>query len=88
MSMFLNLFFFLSSGKQSLRVREHKVLGPYVDGLSRLAVASYKVNIFILDFSILKQIKLLLWFIDMLPLLLLNPCHHSEQCVGVQQTQK
>ncbi|XP_041832708.1 kinesin-like protein KIF13B isoform X2 [Melanotaenia boesemani] len=26
----------------SLRVREHKVLGPYVDGLSRLAVASYK----------------------------------------------
>ncbi|XP_056269627.1 kinesin-like protein KIF13B isoform X3 [Pseudoliparis swirei] len=30
------------SGKQSLRVREHKVLGPYVDGLSRLAVASYK----------------------------------------------
>ncbi|XP_010766790.1 kinesin-like protein KIF13B isoform X4 [Notothenia coriiceps] len=29
-------------GKQSLRVREHKVLGPYVDGLSRLAVACYK----------------------------------------------
>uniref|UniRef100_A0A8C3AJG6 Kinesin family member 13B n=1 Tax=Cyclopterus lumpus TaxID=8103 RepID=A0A8C3AJG6_CYCLU len=29
-------------GKQTLRVREHKVLGPYVDGLSRLAVASYK----------------------------------------------
>ncbi|XP_062311305.1 kinesin-like protein KIF13B, partial [Osmerus eperlanus] len=29
-------------GRQSLRVREHKVLGPYVDGLSRLAVASYK----------------------------------------------
>uniref|UniRef100_A0A3B4U072 Kinesin family member 13B n=1 Tax=Seriola dumerili TaxID=41447 RepID=A0A3B4U072_SERDU len=27
---------------QTLRVREHKVLGPYVDGLSRLAVASYK----------------------------------------------
>ncbi|XP_060722287.1 kinesin-like protein KIF13B isoform X2 [Tachysurus vachellii] len=25
-----------------LRVREHKVLGPYVDGLSRLAVSSYK----------------------------------------------
>ncbi|TNN58787.1 Kinesin-like protein KIF13B [Liparis tanakae] len=29
-------------GKQTLRVREHKVLGPYVDGLSRLAVACYK----------------------------------------------
>uniref|UniRef100_A0A3Q3KCD8 Kinesin family member 13Bb n=1 Tax=Monopterus albus TaxID=43700 RepID=A0A3Q3KCD8_MONAL len=26
--------------QQALRVREHKVLGPYVDGLSRLAVAS------------------------------------------------
>lgn len=30
--------------KQSLKVREHNVLGPYVDGLSQLAVASYKVN--------------------------------------------
>lgn len=30
--------------RQALRVREHKVLGPYVDGLSRLAVASYKVH--------------------------------------------
>ncbi|KAJ0056298.1 hypothetical protein NL108_004575 [Boleophthalmus pectinirostris] len=29
-------------GRQTLKVREHKVLGPYVDGLSRLAVASYK----------------------------------------------
>ncbi|XP_037835818.1 kinesin-like protein KIF13B isoform X2 [Kryptolebias marmoratus] len=29
-------------GRQTLRVREHKVFGPYVDGLSRLAVASYK----------------------------------------------
>ncbi|XP_061610629.1 kinesin-like protein KIF13B isoform X2 [Phyllopteryx taeniolatus] len=28
--------------RQALRVREHNVLGPYVDGLSRLAVASYK----------------------------------------------
>ncbi|KAH8401746.1 hypothetical protein KR009_007617, partial [Drosophila setifemur] len=27
--------------KQSLKVREHNVLGPYVDGLSQLAVASY-----------------------------------------------
>ncbi|KAM7423661.1 hypothetical protein PAMA_000154 [Pampus argenteus] len=31
-------------GRQTLRVREHKVLGPYVDGLSRLAVASYKTS--------------------------------------------
>lgn len=30
--------------KQSLKVREHNVLGPYVDGLSQLAVASYKVS--------------------------------------------
>lgn len=30
--------------RQALRVREHKVLGPYVDGLSRLAVESYKVT--------------------------------------------
>ncbi|XP_051577998.1 kinesin-like protein KIF13B isoform X2 [Myxocyprinus asiaticus] len=28
--------------RQALRVREHNVLGPYVDGLSRLAVESYK----------------------------------------------
>uniref|UniRef100_A0A8C9ZHD3 Kinesin family member 13B n=1 Tax=Sander lucioperca TaxID=283035 RepID=A0A8C9ZHD3_SANLU len=28
--------------RQALRVREHKVLGPYVDGLSRLAVSCYK----------------------------------------------
>ncbi|XP_041106632.1 kinesin-like protein KIF13B [Polyodon spathula] len=29
-------------GHHSLKVREHKVLGPYVDGLSRLAVACFK----------------------------------------------
>ncbi|XP_067901597.1 kinesin-like protein KIF13B isoform X2 [Heterodontus francisci] len=28
--------------RHTLKVREHKVLGPYVDGLSKLAVASYK----------------------------------------------
>ncbi|XP_069792215.1 kinesin-like protein KIF13B [Narcine bancroftii] len=28
--------------RHSLKVREHKVLGPYVDGLSKLAVTSYK----------------------------------------------
>ncbi|XP_076685082.1 kinesin-like protein KIF13A isoform X5 [Andrena cerasifolii] len=28
--------------KQSLKVREHNVLGPYVDGLSRLAVTSFQ----------------------------------------------
>ncbi|KAA8583439.1 hypothetical protein FQN60_015985, partial [Etheostoma spectabile] len=31
-----------SLNRQALRVREHKVLGPYVDGLSRLAVSCYK----------------------------------------------
>lgn len=30
------------TNKQSLRVREHNVLGPYVDGLSQLAVASFE----------------------------------------------
>uniref|UniRef100_A0A8C4WZB1 Kinesin motor domain-containing protein n=1 Tax=Eptatretus burgeri TaxID=7764 RepID=A0A8C4WZB1_EPTBU len=29
-------------GGRTLRVREHKILGPYVDGLSQLAVASYQ----------------------------------------------
>ena len=33
----------LRSG-QSLKVREHKVLGPYVDGLSQLAVTNFEVN--------------------------------------------
>lgn len=29
--------------RHSLKVREHNVLGPYVDGLSQLAVTSFKV---------------------------------------------
>lgn len=29
--------------RRSLRVREHAVLGPYVDGLSLLAVSSFQV---------------------------------------------
>eukprot|EP00041_Stephanoeca_diplocostata_P037818 m.1447794 g.1447794 ORF g.1447794 m.1447794 type:complete len:1137 (+) comp25110_c0_seq12:126-3536(+) len=31
----------VNSGGHSLKVREHKVLGPYVQGLSRLAVSSF-----------------------------------------------
>lgn len=31
--------------RQSLKVREHKVLGPYVDGLSQLAVTNFEVNL-------------------------------------------
>ena len=31
--------------KKNLKVREHQLLGPYIDGLSQLAVSSYKVNI-------------------------------------------
>ena len=31
----------MTSGKQGLRVREHTLLGPYVDGLSQLAVTSF-----------------------------------------------
>lgn len=37
-----------TSNKQSLRVREHNVLGPYVDGLSKLAVTSFEVSPIIL----------------------------------------
>lgn len=33
------------TSKQSLKVREHNVLGPYVDGLSQLAVTSFMVGI-------------------------------------------
>lgn len=33
-----------SSNKAGLKVRENKVLGPYVDGLSQLAVVSYQVH--------------------------------------------
>ena len=33
-----------SSNKHGLKVREHNVLGPYVDGLSQLAVISYQVR--------------------------------------------
>lgn len=32
------------SSRNGLRVREHNVLGPYVDGLSQLAVISYLVS--------------------------------------------
>lgn len=32
------------TNKQSLKVREHNVLGPYVDGLSQLAVTSFQVS--------------------------------------------
>ena len=46
---FNDLFFFLIPStcllrsRLSLKVREHKVLGPYVDGLSQLAVTSFEV---------------------------------------------
>lgn len=32
------------ANKQSLKVREHNVLGPYVDGLSQLAVTDFEVG--------------------------------------------
>lgn len=32
------------ANKQSLKVREHNVLGPYVDGLSQLAVTDFQVG--------------------------------------------
>ena len=37
----------LTSNKSGLKVREHHLLGPYVDGLSKLAVTSFKVSRFI-----------------------------------------
>lgn len=44
-SLFCSLCCFLYHwrSRQSLKVREHKVLGPYVDGLSQLAVTSFEV---------------------------------------------
>lgn len=36
--------------RRSLRVREHAVLGPYVDGLSQLAVTSFQVPYSIIYF--------------------------------------
>lgn len=56
---------YLCRGRQALRVREHKVLGPYVDGLSRLAVTSYKVNV-VLDnvFCLVTTYFLTLWWDD------------------------
>lgn len=33
-----------SGSKLNLKVREHQLLGPYVDGLSHLAVSSYPVK--------------------------------------------
>ena len=34
----------MSSNKSGLKVREHHLTGPYVDGLSKLAVTSYKAR--------------------------------------------
>jgi len=38
------LFFLFSRHKQNLKVREHNILGPYVDGLSTLVVTSFEVK--------------------------------------------
>ena len=37
---------FVFRGLASLRVREHKVLGPYVEGLTKLVVSSFAVSTF------------------------------------------
>ena len=42
---FIHLSLRFSRSRQSLKVREHKVLGPYVDGLSQLAVMSFEVRL-------------------------------------------
>ena len=38
------------SDKQNLKVREHKLLGPYVDGLSKLVVSSFMVSCYETNF--------------------------------------
>ena len=35
-----------SGSKQNLKLREHRLLGVYVDGLSQLAVSNYKVKFY------------------------------------------
>jgi len=42
----IQLCFLLSVlfSKHNLKVREHTILGPYVDGLSTLAVSSFEVR--------------------------------------------
>ena len=44
----LETYFFLkffSRNHATLRVREHKILGPYVEGLTKLVVSSFKVSV-------------------------------------------
>ena len=38
------LLFMSRFRKHNLKVREHTILGPYVDGLSTLAVSSFEVS--------------------------------------------
>ena len=42
--MFVSHFLLYCSAKQSLKVREHQTLGPYVEGLLKLAVTSFSVS--------------------------------------------
>ena len=42
--MFVGHFLLSCSAKQSLKVREHQTLGPYVEGLLKLAVTSFSVS--------------------------------------------
>jgi len=39
----MDCFFSQFSNHHALKVRENKILGPYVDGLSQLVVTSYQV---------------------------------------------
>lgn len=49
--------------KLSLRVREHNILGPYVDGLSILAVSSFEVFSYFLWFLLIRDISSLLFLL-------------------------
>lgn len=63
--------------KQSLKVREHNVLGPYVDGLSQLAVTSFQVNVLLILFFFLFVSMIFSLFFSFV-LILHNICYLSS----------
>ena len=60
----LFLLFLTSRSRQTLKVREHSVLGPYVDGLSKLAVTSYKVTASFISTAKIHSSKFCCWICD------------------------
>ena len=54
-SSFFYYALFICRSKQNLKVREHNILGPYVDGLSMLVVASFEVRTAMTTFIIVER---------------------------------